>query len=215
MGRRLDGQETVVETARSIFPTVEKADDERTADLLTRGMQIHEEEDRVDAAQHARIERHDYESPASSEPEVELQPAMSAPNRVELLLEAAAKDKALIADIGAAVLDSQVYVLGATAGSVPSGEALKEDTAVRLVMIDTPKGPIIPFFSSKAVMNLVLDHHPGTERRYVRLSGRNLFEMTQGHNLVLNPDRPHSKVFTSTEIANLLARPPTDPGRPT
>ena len=36
------GQESVVRTARVIFPTVEKASDEPTADLLTQRMQIHE-----------------------------------------------------------------------------------------------------------------------------------------------------------------------------
>jgi len=36
------GQETVVRTAREIFPIVDKAHDEPTADLLTRRMQIHE-----------------------------------------------------------------------------------------------------------------------------------------------------------------------------
>ena len=35
-------QETVAKTARSIFPVVEKANDEPTADLLTQRMQIHE-----------------------------------------------------------------------------------------------------------------------------------------------------------------------------
>ena len=38
----VDGQEAVVRTARSIFPTVDKANDEPTADLLTQRMQIHE-----------------------------------------------------------------------------------------------------------------------------------------------------------------------------
>ena len=36
------GQEAVVRTARSIFPTVEKANDEPSADLLTQRMQVHE-----------------------------------------------------------------------------------------------------------------------------------------------------------------------------
>lgn len=36
------GQETVVRTAREIFPVVEDARDEPTADLLTQRMQIHE-----------------------------------------------------------------------------------------------------------------------------------------------------------------------------
>ena len=36
------GQEAVARTARKIFPLVEKADDEPTADLLTQRMQVHE-----------------------------------------------------------------------------------------------------------------------------------------------------------------------------
>jgi len=42
MRRLLAGQETVVRTARSIFPLVEKANDAPTADLLTQRMQVHE-----------------------------------------------------------------------------------------------------------------------------------------------------------------------------
>ena len=38
----VEGQEAVVRTARSIFPVVEKAGDQPTADLLTQRMQIHE-----------------------------------------------------------------------------------------------------------------------------------------------------------------------------
>lgn len=42
IARLLAGQEAVVRTARSIFPAVEAANDEPTADLLTQRMQIHE-----------------------------------------------------------------------------------------------------------------------------------------------------------------------------
>lgn len=38
----LQGQEAVVRTARSVFPVVERASDEPTADLLTQRMQVHE-----------------------------------------------------------------------------------------------------------------------------------------------------------------------------
>ena len=38
----VEDHETVIRTARSIFPVVEKANDESTADLLTQRMQIHE-----------------------------------------------------------------------------------------------------------------------------------------------------------------------------
>lgn len=38
----VQGQEAVVRTARSIFPVVERVNDEPTADLLTQRMQVHE-----------------------------------------------------------------------------------------------------------------------------------------------------------------------------
>jgi len=38
----VEGNEAVVRTARAIFPAVDKASDEPTADLLTQRMQIHE-----------------------------------------------------------------------------------------------------------------------------------------------------------------------------
>jgi starvation-inducible DNA-binding protein len=38
----VEAQETVIRTARSIFPLAEKASDETTADLLTQRLQIHE-----------------------------------------------------------------------------------------------------------------------------------------------------------------------------
>jgi len=38
----VEGQEAVIRTARAIFPAVEKASDEPTADLLTQRMQTHE-----------------------------------------------------------------------------------------------------------------------------------------------------------------------------
>jgi starvation-inducible DNA-binding protein len=38
----IKSHETVIRTARSLFPLVEKASDETTADLLTQRMQIHE-----------------------------------------------------------------------------------------------------------------------------------------------------------------------------
>jgi starvation-inducible DNA-binding protein len=40
--RLVAGQQQVVKTARSIFPVVERANDEPTADLLTQRMQVHE-----------------------------------------------------------------------------------------------------------------------------------------------------------------------------
>jgi starvation-inducible DNA-binding protein len=38
----VDGQEAVARTARSLFPVVERANDQPTADLLTQRLQVHE-----------------------------------------------------------------------------------------------------------------------------------------------------------------------------
>ncbi len=38
----VEGQETVARTARTVFPTVEGANDQPTADLLAERMQVHE-----------------------------------------------------------------------------------------------------------------------------------------------------------------------------
>ena len=38
----VDGQQTVIRTARSVFPLAENANDQPTADLLTQRMQVHE-----------------------------------------------------------------------------------------------------------------------------------------------------------------------------
>jgi starvation-inducible DNA-binding protein len=40
--RLVEGQEAVARTARSVFPAVEAAHDEATADLLTQRLQVHE-----------------------------------------------------------------------------------------------------------------------------------------------------------------------------
>ncbi len=42
IGLLVEGQEAVARTARSIFPVVDKVNDEPTADLLTQRMQVHE-----------------------------------------------------------------------------------------------------------------------------------------------------------------------------
>jgi starvation-inducible DNA-binding protein len=42
IARLVEGQEAVARTARSVFPAVEAAHDEATADLLTQRLQVHE-----------------------------------------------------------------------------------------------------------------------------------------------------------------------------
>jgi hypothetical protein len=56
--RLVEGQEAVARTARSVFPIAEKASDQPTADLLTQRLRPRPREDRLDAPQSARVERH-------------------------------------------------------------------------------------------------------------------------------------------------------------
>ncbi len=59
---------------------------------------------------------------------------------------------------------------------------------------------IIPFFSTEARLRAVCDD----EVRCLPLPAEQLFAMTQGQVLMLDPELPTGKVFTATEIAALL-----------
>lgn len=123
---------------------------------------------------------------------------------LERLLAAAAQDPAQRPAFAAALLDSQVYVLGLVEGDVVGGVA-QTGTSVRLLTVSDREGPITPFFTSERMVQATLAALPGTDPRYVRLGCRTLFEMTRGSRLVLNPHGPHGKVFLPDEVAALLS----------
>jgi len=77
-------------------------------------------------------------------------------------------------------------------------------TSVNVLGWRDESGPITPFFSSEETLQITLDRRPGTERRYVGMPARTLFEMARGNRLVLDPDAPYGRTFAAEEVAALL-----------
>lgn len=123
---------------------------------------------------------------------------------LERLLAAAAQDPVQRPVFAAALLESQVYVLGNVEGDVVGGVA-QTGASVRLLSLADQDGPITPFFTSEPMLQATLATRPGTDPRFVRLGCRVLFEMTRGSRLVLNPHGPHGKVFLPDEVTALLS----------
>jgi type III secretion system (T3SS) SseB-like protein len=130
--------------------------------------------------------------------------ATAAESRLERLLAAAADDPVRRPAFAAALLDSQVYVLGHLQGQVVEGVAQRGASAMLLALADQD-GAITPFFTSERMVQATLAAQPDTDPRFLRIGCRDLFEMTQGSRLVLNPHGPHGKVFVPDEVAVLLA----------
>lgn len=122
---------------------------------------------------------------------------------LERLLEGAADDPAQRPAFTAALLGSDVFVLGEVLGPLEEGVAPTGTSAV-LTAFGDGEGQFTPFYTSEQRIRETLAARPGTNPRYLRLNCRALFEMTAGARLVLNPDSPYGKVFVPEEIAALL-----------
>ena len=119
------------------------------------------------------------------------------------LLKAAATDPARRPEFFRALMASQVFVLG-WANQPPLRGRAQVGTSVNVLGWRDESGPITPFFSSEETLQITLDRRPGTERRYVGMPARTLFEMARGNRLVLDPDAPYGRTFAAEEVAALL-----------
>jgi hypothetical protein len=119
------------------------------------------------------------------------------------LLKAAATDPARRPEFFRGLMESHVFVLG-WANQPPVHGRAQAGTSVNVLGWKDESGPITPFFSSEETLQLALDRRPGTDRRYVRMPARALFEIVGGNQLVLDPDAPYGRTFTGEEIAALL-----------
>jgi hypothetical protein len=128
--------------------------------------------------------------------------ATPSENELERLLVAAAGDPAERPAFSKALIDSDVYVLGLVDGEIVDG-VVPAGASVRLWSIADDQGSITPFFTSERKMDETLATHPGADPRYIRLRCRNLFELTAGTRLVLNPGSPYGKIFVPAETAAL------------
>ena len=126
------------------------------------------------------------------------------PTELERMLESAARDPAERPAFAEALLASEVYVLGSL-NAPPVDGLVRSGAKAQLVNFSDAEGRFVPFFTSEAAMRSSLAVRPGSTRSYLRLPCRQLFEMTKGARLVLNPDSSYGKQYPPAEIACLLA----------
>lgn len=128
-----------------------------------------------------------------------------AENELEELLHLAAGEPAYRPQFYKTLLDSQIWFLGNTDRTDGSSETIVEaGDQVRIEQWSKPDGTVgVPFFTSLTA----LQQATAKEEDYAAMSTRQLFKMTEGATLVLNPGSEFgSKEFNPTEIAQLLAR---------
>jgi SseB protein N-terminal domain/SseB protein C-terminal domain len=122
---------------------------------------------------------------------------------VEVLLEAAASDSARIPEFLTALLEAQVLVAGVLDSD--SGLVAAAGSTAGLAPLERADGASVqPFFTSEARLHETLQAVPGYESRYLVLRCRELWEMTRGSTLILNPHSAYGKEFLPGEIAQLL-----------
>jgi hypothetical protein len=123
-------------------------------------------------------------------------------NALEKAFRLAADEAAQRPDFYATLLESSVYIFGqgecpgSQAGTIMPGEKLLIEHWVR-----ENGTPVIPFFSSLGA----LQQATVSACRYMALPARDLFEITRGNMLVLNPQSGLSKEFFPNEIEALLS----------
>ena len=120
------------------------------------------------------------------------------------MLVAAAKDPAERPAFAQALLASEVYVLGRL-DSLPVDGVAQPGTNAKLVNFSDADGTFVPFFTSEAAMQASLAARAGSSPNYLRLPCRELFEVTRGARLVLDPDSPYGKKYLPSEVEALLA----------
>lgn len=124
---------------------------------------------------------------------------------LERMLVAAAQDPAERPTFAEALMASDVYVLGGLDTPTVGGVA-QAGTGAKLVNFSDAEGTFVPFFTSEAAMQSSLAVRTGPGPNYLRLGCGQLFEMTKGARLVLNPDNPYGKQYLPAEIASLPTR---------
>jgi len=124
---------------------------------------------------------------------------------LERLLEVAANDPAMRPEFIRCLLQSTIYALGEIEGAPHLSDhrtaTVPVGASVRLENWKRRDGSVaIPFFSSL----VMLQRSIAKPSKYVAFNTRDLFELTAGAILVLNPHSPYSKEFLPDEIQHLL-----------
>ncbi len=124
-------------------------------------------------------------------------------NELEKILRMAATEPAHRPQFCEVLMNSQVFLLGTTGMVTTEGVAhLDAGDTIQIQHWQKPDGtPVIPFFSSLEILQKSID----SEESYLSISARNLFEMTLGATLFLNPKSDYGKEFIPQEIEHLLS----------
>lgn len=119
---------------------------------------------------------------------------------MEQLLKRASSEPAFRAEFYARVLTDKLIVITDNKNQIPEGTSiLKENTTVNLVSYEDGK---IPVFTST---DRIFDKGIIKERvNFLAMKGADLFEMTKGATLILNPNSDYGKELLPNEIESLL-----------
>ncbi len=118
---------------------------------------------------------------------------------LEKLLEKAAQEPSYRADFYKRLLNEELIVLTENSSLVNGKQILKEDTEVNIVSF---KNGEIPVFTTT---DRIFDKNIIDKKvQFLQMKGLNLFELTKGATLILNPYSDSGKEFLPTEIEKII-----------
>jgi len=124
-------------------------------------------------------------------------------NDLERILHKAAADHAEAPAFYEELMESKVFVLGKPESEKRSGDfTLEEEQAVIIQHWEreADNSPVVPFFTSLQM----LQHAIETDEPYLELTTVDLFQLTMGAPLVLNPNSEFGMEFEPEDVAVLL-----------
>jgi hypothetical protein len=125
----------------------------------------------------------------------------STENQIEALLALASDEPAHRPEFFRVLLESKVYVISNIKKEGRGHESLKPDEALSILTINIhDDNAIIPFFTSVAELTRFADY----DAQWIGINARQLFILTKGTTLVLNPQSRYSKPFYPPMIEALL-----------
>ena len=124
-------------------------------------------------------------------------------NDLEKILHKAAADHNEAPAFYEELMESKIFVLGKPESEKQDGKfTLEEEQAVIIQHWEreTDQSPVVPFFTSLQMLQQAID----TDEPYLELTTVDLFQLTMGAPLVLNPNSDFGMEFEPEDIAVLL-----------
>ena len=124
-------------------------------------------------------------------------------NDLEKILHKAAADHSEAPAFYEELMESKIFVLGKPESEKAQGEfTLEEEQAVIIQHWEreTDQSPVVPFFTSLQMLQHAID----TDEPYLELTTVDLFQLTMGAPLVLNPNSDFGMEFEPEDVAVLL-----------